>query len=793
MRKDLIVPVKKLKRELDFSMLDAHIANEDELTKEIIGQKRAVKAIDFGLSIKKRGYNIYVSGLPGTGKNSYSYFVAKKFAEERETPDDWCYVFNFNKPENPKAIRLKAGDGCYFKKELESIISKLKTELPKGFSSKEYDDRKSVIYLQYEKRVKSIIEELNNISKEYGFVFSQTENGLMTIPLIDNRPMKEEELDELSDEDIDLLKENSSKLVSKCFHIIKNIKKLDTKLKNKIRQLNEKIAFDIVQIHLSPLIEKFNNNEEIKLHLIEMRKDIVNHVDEFVERISSEAGLTLFKAKKDNEFIKRYHVNLFIDNCSKKGAPVIRETNPTYYNLLGKIEYINEMGSLKTDHTRIKPGAIHESNGGYLIIQAKDILNSYSAWEGFKRALSEGEIKIENINKGDIVASTIKPESIPIDIKVILIGDNATYQILYAFDEDFRKLFRIKADFDTEMERNDGNIKKLAQFIAIHCNEEKLKRFDEEAVAKIVEYSSRLADNQNKLTARFNQIVELIYEADAWAEAEGHEVVSGSDVKRAIKEKVYRNNKYEEKLHVLFERENLLIDTFGWKIGEINGLAVMDSGQYTFGRPSKITASTYIGKDGIINIEREAQQSGSSHDKGVLILSGYLGQKYAQYKPLSLSASITFEQSYSIIDGDSASSTELYALISNLSDLPINQAIAVTGSVNQKGIIQPIGGVNEKIEGYFRVCKHKGLKKGAGVIIPHQNIDNLMLDDEIIDAVKNGKFTIYAIKTVDEGIEILTGVPAGERDKNGKYPIGTVNYLVQNKLDSYANFNKDYE
>ncbi|MGF7058070.1 Lon protease family protein [Brassicibacter mesophilus] len=794
MKTNYIVSPNELKKECDLSMLSFNTTDEISPCKEIIGQERGMKALKFGLSIKKKGYNVFVSGLTGTGRNSYAYSLAKELSDKKDTPDDWCYVFNFKKTENPIAIRLKSGTGKVFKKNIENIISKLKIEIPKTFNSKEYEDKKNVIYHYFQKKIEEVIDELNTMASEYNFIFKQTDKGLVSIPIIDDRPMKESEIEELSEEEVIKLKQNSSELSSKTFDIVKKIRHIEEQLRNRMEQLNEEVAFELVDFYLSPIVEKFKDNNDIKMYLDELENDIIKNIDDFIgEEDSDNISALLNKGRKSEDFFKRYEINLFIDNSAKKGAPVIRETNPIYYNLLGKIEHVNEMGTLKTDHTRIRPGALHEANGGYLILQAKDILSSYYSWEGLKRALIAEEATIENISKESIIAETIKPQPIPIDIKIIVIGDYYTYQLLYVYDDDFKKLFRIMADFDIEMTRSIDNVEKLISFIANQCKKEKLKSFCKDAVAKIIEYSSRLAEDQNKLTTRFNEIVEIMYEADSWAEQDNSNIVTKRHVKKAIYEKNYRNNKYEEKLQELINNGTIIIDTVGWKIGEINGLAVVDSGQYSFGRPNKITVSTFAGKDGIINIEREVNRSGSSHDKGVLILGGYLGEKYANQNPMSLSASITFEQSYSIIDGDSASSTELYALLSSLSELSINQAIATTGSVNQKGKIQPIGGVNEKIEGYFKVCKMKGFNGDEAVIIPYQNIENLMLCDEVIDAVKEGIFKIYAIKTIEEGIEILTGVPFGNKDERRKYEVGTVSYLVQKKLDSYARINKQHD
>ena len=795
MIENLLIPIEQLKKRCELSEFNFNTTKEIKTHKDIIGQDRAMKALNFGVSIKRKGYNIFVTGITGTGRNTYTKAIADEYAKKRETPSDWCYVYNFKKPESPRAIKLDAGKGCLFKKKIDAIISKLKLEIPKAISSKEVDDKKNIIYNQYKKKAQGVIDELNEMAKEYNFVFRQTEKGLVSIPLVDGRPIKENEIAELSEEEITALKEKTNELSINAISLIKNLRNVEEQLHNRINQLTEKVVFDAIDFYINPLLEEFKGNGDIQQFLVELEDDIVKNLDQFLQDEKEEDSLkkALLKGDVKQNFFNRYEINLFIDNSERQGAPVVRDSNPNYYNLLGKIEYVNERGILRTDHTRIKPGTIHEANGGFLIIQAKDILRSPYAWEGLKRFLTTGEAKIENIDKGSVVAETIKPQPIPINLKVMIVGDHYTYQLLYIYDEDFKKLFKIRADFDIEMDRSRNNIEKISSFIAHQSQKESLKDFDRSAVGKIIEYSSRIAEDQRKLTSRFNEIVEILYEADAWAEADEQKIVTAESVNKAITEKNYRNNKYEEKLQELFIDGTILIDTYGKKIGEINGLAVMDAGQYSFGRPNKITASTYVGKDGIINIEREVDQSGSIHDKGVLILSGYLGEKYAKSKPLSLSASITFEQSYDGIDGDSASSTELYSLLSSLAEIPINQAIAVTGSVNQKGMIQPIGGANEKIEGYYKVCKQKGFKGGEGVIIPHQNIINLMLDDEIIEAVKEGKFNIYAVKTIDEGIEVLSGVPAGQKDEKGNYPFGTINYLVQNKLDKYANINKNYE
>ncbi len=791
------VPFEKLKNICDISEFQFETTADLYPLQGIIGQRRASESLEFGLDIKKNGYNIFVSGQSGTGRNSYVFSIAQKKAETKEAPHDWVYVHNYKNPDSPIAISFKTGMGKIFKKDIENLIEKFKTEIPEVFLSKDYEDKRNVLIKQYQANTEKILNELNKVAKEYGFIFKQTERGLMNIPLKDDRPMNEEEYKTLSADEVEKIAKNSNDLSMNSIEILNKLRGLEGEFTNRIKQLDEKVGFDTVDYHISQIKSKFDDNDNLKEYLDKMEDDIVEHIDKFKNDKESDNSnpLAMLQMNSKEAFFDRYQVNLFIDNSDSEGAPIINETNPSYYNLVGRIEYKNELGVMKTDVTQIKPGAFHRANGGYLILQVKDVLSNPFAWNALKRVLKTREISIEGLDKqvGYVVTSTLKPQPIPIDLKVVLIGDPYTYNVLFNYDEDFRKLFKIMADFDIEMNRNEENTHKLARFIATHCEKEKLKHFDKLAVARIIEFSSRLADNQKKLSSRFNQMVEVLYEADRWAEIMGSNIVSLPHVEKAISEKIYRNNKYEEKILELFEDGTYVLDVEGKKVGEINGLAVTGTGEYSFGKPSKITVATYRGKAGIINIEREVKRSGSIHDKGVLILNGYFGENFAQDKALSLSASIVFEQLYSGVDGDSASSTELYALLSSLSGVPIKQCLAVTGSVNQKGQIQPIGGINEKVEGFFKVCKLKGLNGKQGVIMPHQNVKNLMLNDEVVTAIKNDMFNIYAIKTVEEGIELLTGMPAGEKNDRGEYPKDTVYYLVKKRLNRFAEEAEDDE
>lgn len=756
----------------------------------IIGQERAVEAIDFGLNIKRKGYNIYISGISGTGRNSYISLITEKKARGENTSGDWVYVYNFKKPENPISLRLDSGQGKIFKKAIENTIIFIKKEIENTFTSKEYERAKNMLFKQLNETSEELLAELNTLAKKFGFIYSNTDRGLVSVPLKEGDvPMTEEDFKDISKEKYAEIQKKSSELNLASIDLFKKIKDIDESFRDKIKKLDGEFATKVVNLHADRLKYRFDGNKKVENYLIDLKNDIIDKVDMFkTDNKQQQSNPFLAMQNKNNDsFFERYQVNLFIDNSDKENAPVVFETNPTHSNLLGNIEFVNEMGVLKTSFKKIIPGSIHAANGGYLIIQVKDLMENVFAYKGLMRALLNDEAKIETIQTtmGYPVTTGLKPEPIKLDIKVILVGDPRSYSMLYSYDEQFAKLFKIRADFDVEMVRSSANVEKMTKFIASHCEKENLKHFERDAVCKVVEYSSKIADNQEKLSSRFNKVVEIIYEADSWACLEESNLVYKKHVEKAIQQKINRNNMYEDKVLELFDEGTYLLDVEGEKVGEINGLAVVGAGEYSFGKPSKITVSTYRGKAGLINIEREARTSGKIHDKGVMIINGFMGYKYAQTRPLALSASIVFEQLYSGIDGDSASSTELYAIMSSLSGAPIKQGIAVTGSVNQRGQIQPIGGVNQKIEGYFKVCKMKGLTGEQGVIIPHQNVKNLMLNDEVTEAVKNGKFHIYPVKLIDDGIEILTGVPAGSMDENGCYEENTIHCLVDQKLQQY--------
>ena len=756
----------------------------------MVGQERAVKAVEFGLFTKNSGYNIYISGLVGTGKMTYAKSAVSKVAADRSTPPDWCYVNNFENHGQPIALSLPAGLGYELRQDMQELIDDLKSDIPKAFSSEEYEQAKNAIMKKFQASRDVVMEGFNQQAEQVGILPQWTTTGFAGLPVQDGKPLTPEEYQSLDREKREALEKKMLVVHEKAMEAIHQVQQLERETKEQMKTLDSEMGLFTVGHFIEELKEKYAGHDKVVDYLEAVKQDIVKNINDFKpSNPEDENNPFLMFKKSTQEAVKdKYQVNLFVDNREIAGAPVVVEINPTYYNLVGRVEYEARMGVVNTDFSMIKTGALHRANGGYLILNMKDVLTNAGAWEALKRVLKTKQIVIENLGEqyGMLAMASLKPQAIPIDIKVILVGNTSLYHMAYNYDEDFRKLFRVYADFDTEMENTPGNIQKLAGFVASTVEKDNLKPFDRGAVARVVEYATRLSGSQNKLTTQFTDIVELLCEADTWATMDGGELVKAEHIKKAIEEKRYRYNKYEEKLQEMFAEGKLLVDTDGEKVGQVNGLAVLSVGEYMFGKPSRITANTYLGKSGVVNIERETKMSGSSHSKGVMIMSGYLGEKYAQRNPLTLTASLTFEQLYGGVDGDSASSTELYAILSSLAGVPIRQYIAVTGSVNQKGEVQPIGGATQKIEGFFAVCKIRGLTGNQGVMIPHQNVSNLTLNDEVLEAVRQGKFHIYAVKTIDEGIEILTGVPAGEAGADDEYPSGSIHRLVATKLKEYT-------
>lgn len=793
MKKENELSYKKLKKYCNPESLPFETTEELESISTGIGQERGIKALEFGLNVGIKGYNLYLEGPSGVGKTMYTKKYLATISKKKKTPSDWCYVYNFENPNEPIAISLNAGQGKAFKEMMDQFIEDIKNDINSTFSNEDFEKEKNLIKQEFEQKRSNLLEKLNKESAKYGFEVKTAQNGIYMMPVVDGKTLQEEEFEKLDDDVKKEYEDKSGIVQEQIISAISQIKQIEKESENKIEEWQSNIALMTVNARINIVKSSFKRNKKINKFLDSIKKDILKNVSAFIETKQPQnpqvPGAPV--PPKPQPWLN-YRVNLFIDNSNLEGAPIIMDSNYSYNNIFGKLEYENYYGSLKTDYTMLKAGLLQKANGGYIIFQAKDLLANQACYEALKKALRIKEVNIENPmeQRSSMVMVSLKPEPIPLDVKVILIGNANIYHSLLAMDSDFRKLFKAKVEFEDDAPRTDENVVKLARFIHGFCEQEELMHLDKYAVAKVIEYASRLADNQNKLSTRFNDLSQIIGEACTWAKMDKSKIVKKEHVEKALEEQVERIKKYDAKYTEMIRENTLLISTSGTEVGQINGLTVMTIGDYTFGKPAKITANTYIGKSGIINIEREVELSGSSHSKGVMILNGYMGEVFAQEMPLSLTASICFEQLYNGVDGDSASSTELYALLSSLSGIPINQSIAVTGSVNQKGEIQPIGGVNAKIEGFYQVCKMRGLNGNHGVIIPIQNVMNLNLSDEIVEAVKNKKFHIYAISSIEEGIEILTGVPAGKKDKNGNFPAGTINYLVYEKLKKYSNISK---
>lgn len=788
----------KNKNELNFKDLkmtcDSNIFNF-ETTKEVknittgIGQERGIKALEFGLQVDVKGYNIYLEGPSGVGKTMYTKNYLNTISKKQKVPADWCYIYNFDNPNEPIAVSLTAGQGKVFKDSMDGFILEMKKDIKKTFNADDFEKEKALIKQEFEEKRASILDKLNENASKYNFQVKSSQNGIYMMPVVDGKAIDEEEFDKLASSIKQEYEEKSVIVQEQVMQAIEQIKIVERQSDKKISEWQSNIALLTINVHINYLKSQFKRNKKITKFLNDVKQDVLKNVSYFVnEDKEKEKQQNVNPTTRKQDPSLNYRVNLFIDNSNSEGAPVIMDSNYSYHSIFGSLEYENYYGSLKTDHTMLKPGLLQQANGGYIIFQAKDLLQNNMCYETLKKALRVKEISIENTTdqRSSMVMVSLKPEPIPLDLKVILIGNSSIYQTLLAMDSDFKKLFKIKVEFEDDAPFNKENANKLASIIHGFCETEGIPHLDKEAMAKLIEYSSKLAGSHKKLSTRFDNLIQVAGEAATWAKISKSKIVTGNFIDKALSERIERIKKFDTKYMEMIKDNSLLINTDGFDVGTLNGLTVMTIGDYSFGKPAKITVNTYTGKSGIVNIEREVKLSGSSHSKGVLILTGYLGEMFAQDIPLSLTASICFEQLYNGVDGDSASSTELYGLISSLSEIPINQSIAVTGSVNQKGQIQPIGGVNEKIEGYFQICKMRGLNGKHGVMIPVQNVDNLQLSDEIIDAVKNNLFHIYAVSTIEEGIEVLTGVPAGKKDKSGHFPAGTVNYLVYEKLKKYA-------
>jgi len=797
------VPVDKLRWKCDPKVFDFECTKDLAPLQEFVGQERATRAVEFGINMANTGYNIYVAGLTGTGKTSMVKAYIERIIKDQEARgetfqlDDWCYLYNFKEPDSPQIVSLPQGKGKVFREEMTALLDKIRQRLGQAFSSKEYKGQRQKIGEEVQAEQQKLFEEISGEARRQGFIFQMTPSGPALIPMKEDRPMQEQEYVALDEETRKQLESKQAELLKKLKSNFETATSIQTKATERLKKLDKEIGEYAVAGSFGSLFEQYSDWPKTTQYLTGLKSYVLDNLEFFKgteEPIHPMLGVPLSQAVGGRNPFLPFQVNVFVDNSEAKGSPVIVESNPNFGNMFGKIERRFLFGGYLSDHTMLKAGALSKANGGYVLISINDVLMNPGVWPALKRAIKNKEVRIEDPFEqfGLIAPQGLRPEPMPIKLKVILTGDAVLYQMLSMYDEDFWEIFKVKADFDSEIENTKDNMMAYAAFLSGCCDECEARHFDPSGVAKVVEYSARMVADQERLSSRFAQIKDWIEEANYWALRDNAKFISASHVQKAMDERLFRHNLIDERIRDLINRGTIMIDAEGEVVGQVNGLSVYSLGDISFGKPSRITAKTFLGRGGVINIERESQLSGPIHSKGVMILSGYLGWKYAQDKPLSLSASLCFEQSYEGVEGDSASSAELYGILSSLSETPIKQNIAVTGSVNQKGEIQPIGGVNQKIEGFFKICQARGLSGDQGVLIPYQNLKNLMLREEVVEAVRQGQFHIYSARTIDEGIEVLTGVSAGKKRKNGTYPKSTINYLVDERLREMAQRLKNF-
>ena len=762
---------------------------------EILGQERLISSVEFGTDMRQDGYNIFALGPNSTDKRSFIEKLLSKKAADEPVPDDLCYIYNFEDRHNPKLLRLPAGKGQLLRKMMEDFTGEVKTALQAAFESEEYQNRRQSIEEEVQEQQGNSFEELQKKAKSKGFTIMRTPSGFAFAPVKDGEVMEQSEIQELPEEEREKMDEEMKELQQDLQDILRQLPARKREVRKKLKELDREIATFAIGDLIDEIKKKFADFDEVISFLDSVKEDIIDNVKQIISDQQNQM-MQMLQGQQGNQgggsqpdaVLKRYKINLLVDHKETEGAPVIYEDNPMFKNLIGRVEYKAQMGGFTTDFSLIRAGALHRANGGYLLIDARSLLMEPFAWEGLKRALKSGKIKIENPGESYRMISTVslEPENVDLDVKIILMGERMIYYLLCHYDPDFQSLFKVEADFEDQMDRNPEIYKKYAQLLTGMIKENDLLPFDNSAVARVIERSSRLTGDNEKVSAKTREINDLLQQANYWAGKNEHDIVTADDVSKAIEQQIYRSSRLRDRTQENILRETVFIDTEGEKTAQINGLAVLQIGNLMFGKPTRITARVQLGKGDIINIEREVELSGPIHSKGVLILKGFMGQRYGRDNPLAFSASLVFEQSYGGIDGDSASSTELYALLSAIAQVPIDQSIAVTGSVNQHGDVQPIGGVNEKIEGFFDICQNRGLTGEQGVIIPQANVKNLMLKNDVIEAVEKDQFHIYPVSSIDEGMEILTGERMGDLDDEGDYPDGTINHKVKSNLMEFA-------
>ena len=787
----------QLYRKCDPSKFDFNTTADLEERLSALGQDRAIHAVELGIHIKSRGYNLFCLGPEGTGKTSLVKRILEKEAKNRKTPDDWAYVYNFDEPYKPLAMSFPAGQAAEFAKDVDELLDELSDSLPEIIESEEYKAALGIIRQKYKAKKEEYINVLQKKAKGKRVSLLHMQMGLVVAPMKDGEVLSPDAFEQLPEEEKKLVMEDLNAMQEEIENATQDLPRWEEKQKREITILREKFVRSAVKDPIDTLRKKYKSQQPSRF-LKQIQDNILDNIDDFVptdsDRQAAATGadedplqqlLSKMKQPEEDKFAK-FKVNVIVKNVPNSGAPIITVDYPTQGNLVGKVERIQQYGALLTDFTLIKAGALHQANGGFLLLDARKVLEQPYAWDSLKRAIASKRVKIEAPSEEtSFTTISLDPEPIPLDIKVVLTGDFEIYELLSERDPDFRDFFKVEADFGMIMDRNAENEVEYAKLIGSLSKKKQLRSLNRQAVARVIEYASRMADDAGKLTAHISSIGDLLREADYWARVSNSKQIGKNHIDQAIEAQIYRSDRIKKAMLEEIDKGTILMDVKGERVGQINGLVVYDFSRYSFGKPARITTQVRIGKGDFMDIEREISMSGPIHTKGVLILKSLISNRFAKHSPLSLSASIVFEQSYGGVDGDSASSTEYYCLLSAIANLPIKQSIAVTGSINQFGEIQPIGGVNEKIEGFFDVCAHDGLTGKQGVIIPRTNVDNLMLRADIVQAVEEGHFTIYAIDTVDDGIEILTGVKAGKLDNKGNYPKGTVNYMVEESLRQY--------
>ena len=787
---------EQVRKVCDPQSLGFQTTREIQPLEGIIGQGRAVQALQFGLDMPDRGFNIYVAGQSGTGRTTAVQAFLQEQAREQAVPSDWCYVNNFQDPYRPEALELPPGRSRELQRDVKAFVERARRDIQQVFDSEEYSERKAAVQEGLEREQQTLLQQMKQHAQDAGFQVQVTSMGMVFVPTREEgQPMDQQTFLSLPLEIQQELEQRQQQLQDELKDALRETRGLEKTTQERVQELDREVALYAVDLLVEDLLEKYQDLPEVMVYLQAVQEDMLEHIDLFRKQPEApEGGGPQFLWIQETSF-RKYEVNVVVDNSRLEGAPVVIELNPTYHDLFGRIEKEAQFGALSTDFTLIRRGSIHRANGGYLVLPVEEVLRNLFVWDGLKRAVRNGKIAVEELGErlGYVATRGLQPEPIPLKVKVVLIGSPQVYNLLYQQDEDFDELFKVKADFDVRMDRTEENIQAYLASICRLCQKEELMPLACAAAAKVVEYSSRLAEDQEKLSTHFAEIADLIREASFWAQKDKASNIEVRHVQQAIEADVYRSNLIQERIQEMIQQGTLLIDVQGEAVGRINGLAVLNLGDYAFGRPNRITVTIGLGRGGIVDIEREARLGGPIHTKGVLILSGYLMHQYAQHRPLSLSARLVFEQSYEGVEGDSASSTELYALLSALAGLPLRQGIAVTGSVNQQGEVQAIGGVNEKVEGFFEVCRARGLTGDQGVLIPQANGRHLMLREEVVEAVREGLFHLWPVRTIDEGIEVLTGVPAGARGADGAFPEGTVHHRVDQRLAELAECMQGYD